>query len=123
MTIQGRVSFGLRGLIGAGPGVLLSGCSGKTPPENTAKPLRQHAYVWQRDCIEAVREAVMEHSRDFAELEVLGAQVSWESGGRENRSIRLRRVSGRRYRYPVLPYRRPSRRGANGRIPSARMEG
>ena len=123
MTIQGRVSFGLRALTGAGLGVLLSGCSGKTPPESTAKPLQQHAYVWQRGWFEAVRAAVMEPSSDFAGLEVLGAQVSLESGGREIRSIRLRRVGGRRYRCPVLPYRRPSRRGANGRIPSARMEG
>jgi hypothetical protein len=80
MTIPGRVSFGLRGLTGAGLGVLLSGCSGKAPPENTAKPLRQHAYVWQRDWKEAVRTSVMEYSRNFAGLGVPGAQLSWESG-------------------------------------------
>ena len=80
MNIPGRVSFGLRGLTGAGLGVLFSGCSGKAPPESTAKPLRQHAYVWQRDWNEAVRAAVMEHSRDFAGVGVLGAQLSWESG-------------------------------------------
>ena len=62
--------------------VLLTSC-GESPPAfgTNRKPLRQHAYVWQRDWNEAVQSAVAKHGQEFSGLAVLGAQVSWEKGG------------------------------------------
>ena len=65
------------GVAGAG---LLSGCDDARPAKGTPQPLRQRAYVWQRDWNESVCAAVAEHGGEFSGLAVLGAQVSWELG-------------------------------------------
>ena len=68
-----RFAMGIAGI------ALLTGCGDSPPAPRTAgKPLRQHAYVWQRDWNGAVRGAVAEHGHEFSGLAVLGAQVSWE---------------------------------------------
>ena len=74
-------------LAGVAVSALLSGCNdAPPPPASTRQPLRQHAYVWQRDWNDAVRAAIATHGREFAGLAVLGSQMSWE--GREAKYVR-----------------------------------
>lgn len=49
-------------------------------PASTSGPLRQEAYVWQRNWTPAVDEAVGEHGRRFAALPVLAAEVVFAEG-------------------------------------------
>lgn len=42
-------------------------------------PLRQEVYVWQRAWPQPVREAVVQHGSNFAEVAVLRAEISWST--------------------------------------------
>lgn len=50
------------------------------PVTSASGPLRQDAYVWQRDWSESVIGAVREHAPNFSELIVLSVEVSWTRG-------------------------------------------
>lgn len=43
-------------------------------------PMRQEAYIWQRDWDDAVRQAITDRDGRIAQLTVLAAEVSWRQG-------------------------------------------
>jgi Protein of unknown function (DUF3142) len=44
----------------------------------SAQPIKQEAYVWQRDWSPAVKQAIREHSGEFSRLVYLSAEVTWK---------------------------------------------
>ncbi len=52
-------------------------------------PLRQEVYVWQRAWTKPVRDAVLQHGSNFAEVAVLRAEISWNT----NRQPQLTRAN------------------------------
>ena len=46
----------------------------------TRGPMRHEAYVWQRAWTQPVRDAVLQHGTNFAELVPLKAEISWKDG-------------------------------------------
>jgi hypothetical protein len=55
----------------------------------TSGPLRQDVYIWQRAWTQPVRDAVVQHGTNFAEIAVLKAEISWNT----NRQPQLTRVA------------------------------
>lgn len=63
-------------LIAAGLGVWLAGL--RSAP-HASGPLTHEAYVWQRAWTAPVRDAVATHARDFRQLSLLAAEVTWQN--------------------------------------------
>ncbi len=63
-------------LIAAGIGIWLVGFRSAT---RTHGPLTHEAYVWQRAWTAPLRDAVSAHARDFYQLSLLAAEVTWRN--------------------------------------------
>jgi Protein of unknown function (DUF3142) len=60
--------------------VCLSGWCDPISPAKASHPFAQEVYVWQRAWTEPVRQAVLEHGREFSNIVVLAAEVTWNHG-------------------------------------------
>ena len=64
----------------------LVGCDA---PQRATDPLRQRAYLWQRDWTPAVVDAVVEIERRMDGVVILGAEILWNANGPEVREASI----------------------------------
>lgn len=67
-------------------GSLLAGCDA---PPRASGPIRQRAYLWQRDWTPRVVDAVGEIERRMDGVVILGAEILWDANGPEVRAASI----------------------------------